>query len=142
MDYLLFKALHVASVVIWVGGMLVGAVAFMVLAALPTPRSPSATKAIAIIRRWDKNITTPAMLIAWGVGIYMAVTSGWFYAPWLNIKLLIVIVLSGLHGTMSGGLRRLAIDPDRQAPAHMKYAAPLVLVSIALIAFLVIVKPF
>lgn len=142
MDYLIFKALHVASVVIWIGGMLVGTLTFMVLSALPVPRGENATNAIAIVRRWDRTITTPAMLLAWAIGIYMAVEAGWFYAPWLNIKLLIVVVLSALHGMLSGGLRRLYIDPDRQSPAQLKYSAPIILVSIILIAYLAIAKPF
>lgn len=142
MDYLLFKALHVASVVIWIGGMLIGALTFTVLSAMPVPRSENATKAIAIIRRWDRTVTTPAMLLAWALGIYMAVTAGWFYAPWLNIKLLIVIVLSALHGMLSGGLRRLFVDPDRQVPAKLMYSGPIILVSIVLIAFLAVAKPF
>lgn len=142
MDYLVFKALHVATVLIWISGMLVGAVTLMVLSALPVPRSENATNAIAIVRNWDRKITTPAMLLAWAFGIYMAVTAGLFYAPWLNIKLLIVIVLTALHGMLSGGLRRLFIDPDRQASTRLRYAGPIILVSIVLIAYLAVAKPF
>lgn len=142
MEYLLFKAFHVASVVIWIGGMLVGALTFMVLSAQSLPRSENATKAIAIVRRWDRTITTPAMLIAWALGIYMAVKAGWFYEPWLNIKLIFVIALSALHGMLSGGLRRLLIDPDRQSPPRLRYAGPIILVCVVLIAYLAVAKPF
>lgn len=142
MDYLLFKALHIAAIIVWIGGMLVATVTLSVFSALPLPRGENATRAIAIVRNWDRRITTPTMLAAWALGLYLAVSAGLFYEGWLNVKLLFVIVLSGLHGMLSGGLRRLYIDPERQPSKHTEMYGPIILVSIMLIAYLVVAKPF
>jgi uncharacterized membrane protein len=94
-----------------------------------------------MIRRWDRRVTLPAMLLTWALGIAMAMQGGWFSSPWLMIKLIIVSALSALHGVLSGTLRRLERDAAQPA-AILLYAAPTTILGIVMIAILVVTKPF
>jgi protoporphyrinogen IX oxidase len=82
------------------------------------------------------------MLLAWALGVTMAVQAGWFSSRWLMVKLVLVFGLSALHGVQSGTLRRIARSASRSPPAHLRYSAPAILVAIAAIAVLAAVKPF
>lgn len=113
MTYLLLKAGHVAAVIVWIGGMFAAA-----LGAAP---------------RWDRLVTTPAMLAAFAFGLALASTGGWFPQPWLIAKLAVVLGLAALHGILSGRLRR-----GRPPPAH---AAPLIVACVVVVAVLAVVKP-
>lgn len=142
MSYLWFKALHVTAVIAWMGGMLVLAVTYARLAAIPGPRDAAAQAMIATVRRWDGRVTAPAMALTWALGILLAVQGGLFSAPWLSAKLLFVLVLSALHGVLSGRLRRLGEDPAQSPPAALRFTGVFVLASVLVIAILVVVKPF
>lgn len=128
------KALHVAAALAFVGGVL--AVSAFLAAA---PADAAAVAPIARgVRRWDQAVTTPAMLLVWAFGLTLAMTGHWFADGWLQAKLVVVLVLSGLHGAQSGRLRRLAggvaVRPLR--------IGPLVIACAILIAVLAVVKPF
>jgi putative membrane protein len=95
-----------------------------------------------MIRRWDRRVTAPAMVFAWGLGMTMAVQGGWLGSRWLTIKLVIAVLLSALYGLVSGSLRRTGFDMPRLVASIVRYAAPATLACVAIISFLVIAKPF
>ncbi|WP_282610211.1 CopD family protein [Pelagibius sp. Alg239-R121] len=141
MEYLWFKAFHVATVAIWIGGMLMLSLA---VAALPasasgTPATPSPM--IEAVARWNRWVTSPAMLLAWGLGITMAVQADWFTAPWLLIKLPIVLGLSAVHGALSGRLRRRTGLAGQETPSLLRFAGPATVVGIVVVAILAVAKP-
>jgi uncharacterized membrane protein len=144
MDFdLSLKALHVAAVLTFVAGLLADSLA--VAARSPAhdhQKLSGVPAAVTVVRRWDRRVTTPALLIVWAAGLTMAIRGGWFASPWLTIKLAIVLFLSALHGALSGALRRLERDPAPHAPSIVRYAAPAVVVGVSLIAVLVVAKPF
>ncbi|HXL32929.1 MAG TPA: CopD family protein [Bradyrhizobium sp.] len=142
MGYLWLKAFHVAAVIGWIGGMLVSSLFIAMHVASSRPLAAGEARMIEIVRAWDWKVTTPAMLLAWALGMTMAVQAGWFSSRWLIIKLVLVFGLSALHGVQSGALRRMARGANRWTPAHLCYAAPAILVAIAAIAALAVVKPF
>jgi putative membrane protein len=141
MAYLWLKALHIAAVLVWIGGLF--AAAFAVTAG--SKGSPDELGRIALledVRRWDQRVTSPALLIVWGAGLALAMQGAWFPAPWLIIKLAIVVLLSALHGILSGTLRRLA-HPDAASPPSWLQHAPVLIVSgMIAIVLLVVVKSF
>ena len=127
------KALHVAAALAFVGGVLAVSV---LLQALPTDGSGSAPVA-RVVRRWDRAVTTPAMLLVWAFGLALALTGHWFADLWLQAKLVVVVVLSGIHGVQSGRLRRMAGG----TVAKPLRSAPIILAGILAIAVLAVVKP-
>ena len=136
------KALHLAAVMIWIGGMLSLSLAIASLSANREPRSRQELRLIGVVRKWDGMVTTPAMLLVWILGLTMAHQAGWFLSRWLWIKLPIVALLSGLHGVQSGTLRRITGDAGRPPPAFLKVSAPFVVAAVTVVAVLAVTKPF
>lgn len=143
MGYLLLKAFHIAGVVTWVGGMLVAALTIAAISgpAAATRRSGRAA-ILATVRHWDRWVTSPAMLLVWALGLALASHGGWFPQAWLMLKLAFVLLLSALHGVMSGTLRRLARTEGSPGPSILRYVPVPIIASAALIIVVVVTKPF
>jgi protoporphyrinogen IX oxidase len=140
MIYLWLKALHIAAVLVWTGGLF--AAAFVVaIGSKGTPGEPGLTALIAAVRRWDRRVTAPAMLVVWGAGLTLAMLGAWFPAPWLIIKLGVVGLLSALHGILSGLLRRQAPSDAPPLPPWLRDAPLLIAGGAIAIVVLVVVKP-
>ena len=140
--YLVLKTLHIAAMVAWIGGMLVLGLAFRFLSTASNKRSVDDGRFIAMVVRWDRYVTTAAMLLVWGLGIAMAMQGGWFTSRWLMVKLVLVAGVSALHGVQSGRLRRLTWDAGRPVPAVLRASGAVTLVLVTLVAGLVVLKPF
>lgn len=104
--YLWIRALHVMAVLTWVAGMF-GVIGLFAWHADAEPRSPLAETLAAMERRLIGTLVNPAMVIAWGVGLWLAVEGNWLASGWFHAKLVIVLLLSGLHGWIVGEARRL-----------------------------------
>ena len=142
MDYLWLKALHVAAVLVWIGGLLLVAVAITVLSLSKEVAEAPGRTAVFAVRRWDRYVTSPAMLLAWGAGLTLAILGEWFRSPWLIIKLVFVLLLTTLHGLLSGTLRKLGHSDEPPASFGLRHAPLLIIISVAAIVVLVVVKPF
>lgn len=146
MIYLWLKAFHIVSVTVWIGGMFVAAIAVAALSAskslpgAPGPVGIVRPDIIGAVRRWDRWATSPAMLLAWILGLAVATEGGWFGARWLMMKLVFVVALSGLHGMLSGTLRKLARPDGRPSPAS-GHALPVIVGAVVVIVLLVVLKP-
>jgi uncharacterized membrane protein len=141
MGYLWLKAFHVAAVIGWIGGMSVSSLFIAMHVSSSRPLAAGESRMIEIVRAWDWKVTTPAMLLAWALGMTMAVEAGWFSSRWLMVKLVLVFGLSALHGVQSGMLQRMARSANRSPPAFLRYSASAILMAIAAIAVLAVVKP-
>ncbi|MBX9934886.1 MAG: CopD family protein [Methylobacterium sp.] len=127
------KALHVACALLFVGGLVANC---LILDAAPA--APASTAPLLVrVKRWDRAVTTPAMLGVWAFGISLAVLEGWSTHAWLLAKLVLVVLLSAIHGLQSGQVRRLVlghgVEPLR--------ASALVVTVVIAIAVLAVVKP-
>ncbi|MGU3780743.1 CopD family protein [Burkholderia metallica] len=133
MIYLWLKAVHVAAVVTFVGGLLMLAVGVRI-ANLAVHRA---------VRRWDRTVTAPALALVWIAGIALALSGHWFGAVWLSVKLVVVAALSVLHGLLAGTLRRMERDDLVVVPASwLGHAAGAVVAATAIVIGLVVIKPF
>ncbi|MEO1018179.1 MAG: CopD family protein [Pseudomonadota bacterium] len=130
MIYVLTKAAHLVSLFVWIGGMVAVAVSL---------RFPALTL-MERLKAYDRAVTTPAMILAWSFGILLAVQGGWFSQSWLGLKILLVLVFSGLHGALAGRLRRATKGPNEpEASGPLLMLLGFVLVT--LIVLLVTIKP-
>jgi uncharacterized membrane protein len=125
----LLKALHVAAMATWLGG--TGAVAALAAGADPGRA--------AVLRRLAVRVLTPAMLVTLALGLWLAVQGGWFREAWLHAKLVLVLLLTGLHGVLSGRLRRM--EAGAAAPALFRWLPAVMALGVAAIAWLAIAKP-
>ncbi|MGF3021260.1 CopD family protein [Methylobacterium aquaticum] len=127
------KALHVASAFLFIAGLVANGLILLAGRAAADRIAPLAP----ILGRWDRAVTVPAMLGVWACGIGLAVSDGWFASGWLQAKLVVVVLLSALHGLQSGQIRRIATE-RRIAPLPLP---ALVIPAVLAIAVLAVVKP-
>lgn len=141
MTYQLLKMLHVAAVVAWLGGSLF--VSLFLLSSQPqdSEEAPKERKMLGALRRWTLYVTTPAMVLAWLVGLHLAMTFGWFAMTWIWVKVGFALALSALLGIQSAALRRMA-NGSTQRPPLVDLYAPFTVIASAAIVTLVVVKPF
>lgn len=134
--YPFLVAAHVTAVVFLVGGML--ALDRMVVAVARSPQDQQAGTLTALAR-FDRQVVTPALLLAWIFGITLAVWAEWFPSTWLMVKLAVVVAVSAFHGLQSGRLRRFA--RDGKLTEGMTGAGAGLVLAMLIIAILAIAKP-
>ena len=139
--YDLVTLVHVGADIVFVAGLLAGALALMALSFQAAPDLAKERRLIAGMRRWHRAVTSTALVLAWACGIWLALQAGWFHSGWLHVKLVLVLALSALHGVLSAALRRA--DADAPAvPARAWRAAPaLALGATVAIVWLAVMKP-
>lgn len=142
MAYLLIKSLHLALVLFWVAAMVVQAFVLAAADKLPGPALPQELARLRLLRKWERLLTTPAMVGALASGVYLATSAGWFGSGWLSVKLALVLLLAAVHGMQAGRLRRLAEAAGDASEAGRARLMPVVLAAPVLIILLVVVKPF
>lgn len=131
MTYELIKAVHIISVMAFIGGLLLLAVTAGI----------NNSVVVHSIRRWDRRVTTPALALVWVTGTAIAMHGQWFGEIWLSLKLIAVVGLSGLHAVLTGTLRRIELDVSGAAPRPFRQAGLAIVTAISAIVFLVILKP-
>src|SRR5471030_3561617 len=90
-------ALHIIAVIAWMSGMLYLPRLF-VYHTETAPGSESSQRFKVMERRLLKSIMNPAMIAVWILGPLLAWLTGTYLDSWLQIKFVLVIVLSGVHG--------------------------------------------
>ncbi|MCX4198999.1 CopD family protein [Methylobacterium organophilum] len=129
------KALHVACALLFVGGVV--ASGLLLAAGHAATDADRITPVAMVLRRWDRAVTVPAMLGVWAFGIGLAISGGWFTFGWLQAKLLLVMILSAIHGLQSGRIRRLVAGQDYRSSPTSALVAP----TVVAIAILAVIKP-
>ena len=135
------KSLHVLAVIACMAGMLYLPRLFVYHceAAVGSPQSETFK---VMERRLLKAIINPAMAVTWVVGLYLAWAGGWFSAGWFHGKLLLVILMSGVHGMLTARVRDFALDRNTRSQKFYRYLNEVPTVLMIGIVILVIVKPF
>lgn len=139
--YLWLKSLHVVAVIAWMAGMLYLPRLFVYHAAAE-PGSVQSDTFKVMERRLLKAIMTPAMAVAWVLGLWLAYQGGWFKAGWLHGKLALVLALSGVHGMLAGQVKRFARDGNTKSSRYYRVLNEVPTVLMVGIVILVVVKPF
>ncbi|SFQ32792.1 CopD family protein [Variovorax sp. 770b2] len=140
MIYLFLKAFHITAVIVWVGGMTALWLALANLSRTFQIVGPEERRWLVAIQRWDRRVTSPALLLLWIFGLALASRGGWFGATWLWLKVPLAVTLSGLHGVLAGSLRRSLRDASLPHPQWAASAAWMPYGVIAVIILLVTFK--
>jgi len=129
-------AAHVTAVVCLVGGLL--AQERLVNAIAPISPEEQAGTLVAL-QRFERTVTTPALLLTWIFGLSLALSAGWLSSGWLIAKLIVVVALSAFHGVRSGRIRRcLRTGASVKRISGADFG---IVVAMLVIAILAIVKP-
>lgn len=135
------KALHVLAVISWMAGMLYLPRLFVYHAGT-APGSETSETFKVMERRLSRAIMTPAMIVAWLSGLWLAWQAGFFRSGWMHGKLTLVFLMSGVHGALMGRLRAFAEDRNVKSAAYFRVMNEVPTVLMIAIVILVIVKPF
>ncbi|MBX3596567.1 MAG: protoporphyrinogen oxidase HemJ [Rhizobiaceae bacterium] len=139
--YLWAKAIHVIAIIAWMAGMLYLPRLFVYHADAEKGSVQSETFKV-MERRLLHGIINPAMIVAWAFGLWLAWKGFGFMGGWLHAKIAAVLVLSGVHGYLSGAVRRFANDENIKPARHWRIVNEVPTVLMIAIVILVIVKPF
>jgi protoporphyrinogen IX oxidase len=135
------KAFHIVAVIAWMAGLLYLPRLFVYhCEAEPNTRQSETFKLME--RRLLRIIMNPAMLVTWLLGLWLAWRGGWFVAGWLHAKLLLVVVLSGLHGLFALWVKDFAHDRGRRSAKFYRIVNEIPSILLVLIVILAVVKPF
>lgn len=138
MSMIVFRYLHFIGIVFWVGTAVAVA---MTAASAAVPPEGGVARAL---RRVTLRVTTPAMLLAFAGGFGMLVPRfAEVYAKqgWMHAKLLLLLVLAGVTGVLTGKLRKWAEGQDVDTKTFGRLGWAVAILAI-LIVTLAIFRPF
>jgi putative membrane protein len=139
--YLWIKAFHVIAVISWMSGMLYLPRLFVYHCDAPAGSVQSETFKI-MEQRLLTMIINPAMIVTWVLGLWLAWKSGYWAAPWLQIKFVLVVILSAVHGHLSAATRAFREDRNAKTARHWRIVNEIPAVLMVLIVLLAVAKPF
>jgi putative membrane protein len=139
--YLWLKAFHVIAAIAWMAGMLYLPRLFVYHCEAPAG-SPQSETFKVMERRLLRAIINPAMVATWVLGLWLVVDSDFLKAGWLHGKLLLVLILSGIHGFLTRAVREFAADRNVRSQKFYRIINEIPAVLMVGIVILVIVKPF
>ncbi len=140
--YLWLKALHVLAIISWMAGLLY-LPRLMVYHCQAAPGSPQSETFKVMERRLLKAIMTPAMIVAWVLGLWLAFGYVGFSGQyWLHAKLALVLAMSAMHGQMAKWVKDFAEDRNTRSERFYRIANEGPTLLMIGIVILVIVKPF
>src|SRR6202162_847329 len=134
------KALHVIAVISWMAGMLYLPRLFVYHCEAETGSKQSETFKV-MERRLLKAIINPAMIVTWLGGLYLARAGHLFSAGWFHGKLLLVLLLSGVHGFFARCVKDFAADRNPRSQRFYRFINEVPTILMIGIVILVIVKP-
>jgi putative membrane protein len=135
------KALHIIAVISWMAGMLYLPRLFVYHCAAE-PGSVQSETFKVMERRLLRAIINPAMIAAWILGVALAWQGSWARATWFEIKFVLVIVMSGVHGMLARYVRDFAADRNRHSHRFYRVINEVPTILMIAIVLLAVLKPF
>jgi protoporphyrinogen IX oxidase len=135
------KAMHVIAVIAWMAGMLYLPRLFVYHCEAPAG-SPQSEMLKLMERRLLRFIVNPAMIATWIFGVTLAWVTGAYADLWFQIKFVLVILMSGLHGLFAATVKRFARDANTRPQRFYRIINEVPMLLVIGIVVLVIVKPF
>ncbi len=139
--YLWLKAVHVMAVIAWMAGMLYLPRLF-VYHCQAEPGSKQSETFKVMEHKLLTVIINPAMTVTWALGLWLAYDGGHYRDGWLQLKFVLVLILSGMHGAFTRWVRDFAADRNTRSERFYRAINEVPAVLMAAIVILVIVKPF
>ena len=139
--YLIIKALHLIAVISWMAGLLY-------LPRIFVYHSENNHEIITTVfktmeRKLYYFIMTPAMILSWLFGLVLIHEIGFdqLINLWLQLKLFLVIILTGYHFYLGFLLNKFKFDQNKKTSKFYRYINEIPTLLLILIIFIVIFKP-
>jgi putative membrane protein len=89
-----------------------------------------------------KGIINPSMIAVWILGPLLAWLTSAYLDLWLQIKFVLVVILSGMHGLMARYCKDFRDDRNTHSERFYRIFNEIPALLMVLIVILVVVKPF
>ena len=139
--YLLFKSLHLIAVVSWMAGLLYLPRIFVYHFENNNEIISNVFKTME--RKLYYYIMTPAMILSWFFGLVLIHEIGFqqLASLWLQLKLVLVILLTAYHFYLGFLLNGFKLDQNRKTSKFYRYINEIPTLFLILIVFIVVFKP-
>ena len=139
--YLLFKSLHLISVISWMAGLLYLPRIFVYHSEADHESQKVVFKTME--RKLYNYIMMPAMLLSWIFGILLIHSIGFSVVLelWMQIKTIAVIILTVYHFSLGRFLNDFAIDNNQKTSKFFRIYNEIPTVILIVVIFVVIFKP-
>ena len=140
--YLLFKSLHLISVISWMAGLLYLPRLFVYHA--ETINNDEKKETFKLMeKRLFFYIMNPAMALSWLFGILLIYSIGYqsFGQLWLQLKLGMVLLLTSYHFFLSQCLKSFSKDHNKHSPKFYRMINEVPTLLLISIIFVVVFKP-
>ena len=140
--YLLFKSLHLISVISWMAGLLYLPRIFVYHAANSDDKKIS-----DVFKTMEKKlyfyIMTPAMILSWIFGLLLIHSIGFHQLgqTWMILKIIFVIFLTMYHFYLGKTLNQFKFDQNTHSHKFYRLINEIPTILLILIVFVVIFKP-
>ena len=140
--YLLFKSLHLISVISWMAGLLYLPRIFVYHA-----ENSDDKKISDVFKIMEKKlyfyIMTPAMILSWIFGLLLIHSIGFqqLGQTWMVLKIIFVIFLSLYHFYLGKTLKHFKLDQNTHSHKFYRLINEIPTILLILIVFVVIFKP-
>ena len=140
--YLLFKSLHLISVISWMAGLLYLPRIFVYHA-----ENSSEKKTSEIFKTMERKlffyIMTPAMILSWIFGVILIHSIGFqqIGQTWMVLKIILVIILTIYHFYLGKILAQFKIDQNIHSHKYYRIINEIPTLLLILIVFVVVFKP-
>ena len=141
-SYLLFKSLHLISVISWMAGLLYLPRIFVYH--VENFEKKETTKIFETMERKLYNyIMRPAMILSWLFGVILIYLNGLesLASLWLQIKLVLVFILTIYHEYLGKCLRNLKDGSNNKSSKFYRIINEIPTILLILTVFVVIFKP-
>ena len=140
--YLLFKSLHLIAVISWMAGLLYLPRIF-VYHAENINKEEISTVFKTMEKKLYNYIMMPAMLLSWLFGLILISHVGFenLSAKWLQIKLILVILLSIYHFYLGSLLSSFSQNRNTKSSRFFRWLNEFPTLLLIIIVFIVIFKP-
>ena len=139
--YLLFKSLHLIAVISWMAGLLYLPRIFVYHSEADHESQKKVFKTME--RKLYNYIMMPAMLLSWIFGVLLLHSLGFsvFYELWMQIKTVLIIILTYYHFSLGKYLNDFAIDNNQKTAKFFRIYNEIPTLILIVVIFLVIFKP-
>ena len=140
--YLLFKSLHLISVISWMAGLLYLPRIFVYHA-----QNSSEKKTSEIFKTMERKlffyIMTPAMILSWIFGVILIHSIGFqqIGQTWMILKIILVIILTLYHFYLGKILAQFKKDQNIHSHKYYRIINEIPTILLILIVFVVVFKP-
>ena len=139
--YLLFKSLHLVAVISWMAGLLYLPRIFVYHSESSHEMQKEVFKIME--RKLYNYIMMPAMLLSWLFGVLLIHSLGFsiFQELWMQIKTILVSILTFYHFLLSKYLNDFAINDNKKTSRYFRFINEVPTIILIVVVFVVVFKP-